>query len=84
VLCGPKATTLTSKGGTRPLRVTNVYLLDSAEVRTDQEARGTKSGVASSIRSALWTEAEIYPRAHPALKLDAEQRRALALFDWST
>jgi hypothetical protein len=84
VLCGPKATTLTSKGGTRPLRVTNVYLLDSAEIRTDQEARGTKSGVASSIRSALWTEAEIYPRAHPALKLDAEQRRALALFDWST
>ena len=84
MLCGPKATTLTSKGGTRPLRVTNVYLLDSAEIRTDQEARGTKSGVASSTRSAFWTEAEIYPRAHPALKLDAEQRRALALFDWST
>ena len=84
VLCGPKATTLTSKGGTRPLRVTNVYLFDSAEIRTDQQTRGTKSGVASSIRSALWTEAEIYPRAHPALKLDAEQRRALALFDWST
>jgi hypothetical protein len=84
VLCGPKATTLTSKGGTRPLRVSNVYLFDSAEIRTDQQARGTNSGVASSIRSALWTEAEIYPRAHPALKLDAEQRRALALFDWST
>jgi hypothetical protein len=84
VLCGPKATTLTSKGGTRPLRITHVYLFDAAQIRTDQRARGTKSGVASSIRSALWTEAEIYPRVHPVLELDAEQCRALALFDWST
>ena len=83
VLCGPKATTLTSKGGTRPLRVTNVYLFDAAAIRTDQLSRGTKSGVASSIRTALWTEAEIYPRFHPVLKLAAEQRRALAFFDWS-
>ena len=79
----PKATTLTSKGGTRPLRVTNVYLFDAAEIRTDPRSRGTKSGVAACIRKELWTRAEIYPRLNPVLQLDAEQRQALAFFDWS-
>jgi hypothetical protein len=81
VLCGPKATTMTSRGGTRPWAIENVYLFDAAQLRADQARRGIKSGVASSVRAELWSAAEIYPRAAaPWLAVAAEQAAALAQF----
>jgi hypothetical protein len=82
VLCGPKATAMTSKGGTRPWAIENVYLFDAAQLRADQVQRGIKSGVASSVRNELWSAAEIYPRAGgPALlTVTAEQVAVLARF----
>ena len=61
VLCGPKATSMTSKGGTRPWCIASVYLFDAGELRAAQLARGVRPGVASSVRAADWAAAEIYP-----------------------
>jgi hypothetical protein len=82
VFCGPKATAMTSKGGTRPWAIENVYLFDAAQLRADQIERGIKSGVASSVRTELWSAAEIYPRTGGAARLavTAEQAAALARF----
>ena len=81
VLCGPKATAMTSKGGTRRWAIENVYLFDAAELRADHARRGIKSGVASSVRAELWRAAEIYPQAaEPSLALTAAQSSALARF----
>jgi hypothetical protein len=81
VLCGPKATTMTSTGGTRPWCIANVYLFDAAQLLADRVARGIKAGPASSVRGSLWEAAEVYPEpASAALRITAEQRAALALF----
>jgi hypothetical protein len=81
VLCGPKAIAMTSKYGIRPTCIENVYLFDAAAVCADQLGRGIKSGVASSVRSALWAAAEIYPTpASDALPVSPDQAAALASF----
>jgi hypothetical protein len=81
VLCGPKAVSMTSKDGTRPWCIASVHVFDALELRAAQVARGTRSGVASSVRAAEWAAAEIYP--HPTqtiLPISSEQRAALARF----
>ncbi len=81
VLTGPKATTMTSKGGVRPWCIADVYLFDAEQLRADQQARGVKSGIASSVRAKLWAAAEIYPNhVNPALPVTAEQALALDQF----
>lgn len=81
VLSGPKATVMTSKGGTRPWAITHVYLFDAKALHTDQAAHGVKSGIASSVRNDLWDAAEIYPQPNnPAMPLSDEQCAMLALF----
>jgi hypothetical protein len=81
VLCGPKSTAMTSRGGTRPFCVAAVYLFDAVVLRADQATRGIKSGVASSVRGALWDAAEVFPRqARSELTLTPEQADALVNF----
>ncbi|MGI8557518.1 MAG: hypothetical protein ACR2ND_04285 [Solirubrobacteraceae bacterium] len=81
VLCGPRAVSMTSKRGTRPWCITNVYLFDAKEIRADQVARNIKRGTASRHRAALWTVAAIYPNpAGNILPLTPAQQTALAQF----
>ncbi|KOV84186.1 hypothetical protein [Nocardia sp. NRRL S-836] len=79
VLTGPKSSAASSRGTTRPMAVDAVYLFDAAEVVADLRSRGRKVGTASSVRTALWDAAEIYPRRHPAFEVTDEQRAMLAL-----
>jgi hypothetical protein len=81
VLAGPPAPALTSLGGTRPWCIQSVHLFDARQLLTDLLARGLKVGVATSVRAAQWTAAEIYPAAtNPLLPVGPDQRELLRLF----
>jgi hypothetical protein len=81
VLTGPLAPPASSRGITRPLLVTFVYLYNSARLLDVLRTRGVKLSVATSVPVRLWEEAEIYPRPNnPELPLTRAQAEALALF----
>ncbi len=81
VMTGPRAAPVSSRGGTRPLRITAVYLFAIPELLGELRARGVKIGIAASVRVGDWDAAEIYPRqVNRALVLSDEQREALELF----
>lgn len=81
VFTGPKATTVSSAGGTRPWRITNVYLFDAHALRDDRLARGIQGGTGSSVRSQLWQNAEIFPETYNGIyPLNDAQREGLRLF----
>ncbi len=81
VMTGPASAATTSQGGTRPWRIDSVYLFDAIGLRDDLLARGIKVGTASSVRAALWAQAEIYPKpVNPRLLLREDQVEALKLF----
>lgn len=81
VMTGPKSPAISSRGGTRPLLITQVFLFDAAALLAALRERGVKIGVASSIRSMHWEAAEIFPRQNSGvLALTDEQRDALGLF----
>jgi hypothetical protein len=55
--------------------------VSAREIRADQVARNIKQGTASSVRTALWTSAEIFPNpTSNALTLTSEQELALGQF----
>lgn len=80
VMTGPAGAAGSSREGTRPWVVSNVYLFDARELRDDLAARGRRAGTASSVRREAWSAVEVYPRPSPLLPLSARQRDALALF----
>ena len=82
VLTGPKADAVTSRGTTRPLTFTKVFLFEAATLVSHLRARGVKIGVATSVRKERWNAARIYPMASadPPLDVTSEQARCLALF----
>jgi hypothetical protein len=81
VMTGPRAAPVSSLGGTRPLRITAVYLFAIPELLDALRARGVKIGIAASVRVGDWDAAEIFPRhVNAALVLSHEQRTALELF----
>lgn len=81
VMTGPLPTMLTSRGETRPWVISYVYLFDRAMLVREVQARGIKTGVATSIAKAFWDATEIYPRPNnPRLTLATEQIRLLQLF----
>jgi hypothetical protein len=79
VLTGPPSGAVSSKGTTRPLVITAVYLFRTEELVANLQAKGLKIGVATSVKKPLWEAAEIYPNAGQ-LELDDDQRGVLALF----
>lgn len=80
VLTGP-VVTVHNPRGLRPWLITSVYLFDARQLLAEQEQRGARIGVASSIRAQQWKSAEIYPAAgNPALAVNDRQREQLALF----
>ena len=81
VMTGPRSSVGSSRGGTRPWVISQVYLFEHAALIGDLLARGLMIGVATSVRRSLWDAAEIYPRpGSPLMALTDEQRRNLALF----
>jgi len=81
VMTGPKSTAISSRGRTRPWCIGAVYLFDAKQLLGELRARGVKIGVATSVRLAQWTAAEIFPRAaNPLLPVGAEQVELLRLF----
>jgi hypothetical protein len=62
VMTGPASAAMSSHGGTRPWRIDSVYLFDATGSRNGLLARGRKVGTATSVRTELWAQAEIYPK----------------------
>lgn len=81
VMTGPVGAATSSLGGTRAWRIDSVYLFDAVGLRDHLLAGGRKVGTASSVRTALWAQAEIYPKpVNPRLVLEQDQVEALRLF----
>lgn len=81
VMTGPRSGAVSSRGGTRPLVIAAVYLFDAKALLETLQKRGVKIGVATSVRTHHWQEAEIFPRGdNPMLPLTDEQAELLGLF----
>jgi len=81
VLTGPKSQRTTSRGKSRPLIISNVYLFEMSELINKLKKRGVKIGTATSVAKPYWADAEIYPhRANKKLALTKDQIRLLKLF----
>ena len=58
-----------------------MFLFDAGPLVSGLSARGRKIGIATSVVSHLWQDAEIYPEAKPTLLVVNEaQREALMTF----
>ena len=80
-LTGPKSSTTSSRGQTRPWVIDSAFLFESKALLAELKIAGTKVGTATSVRKAIWKKAEIYPdQKSNLLILSKEQREALALF----
>jgi hypothetical protein len=78
VMTGPAALATHSRGSTRPWVIESVYLFDARQLLTELRNRRVKVGLASSVVSAQWTAAEIYPRQrNPALSVSPDQTALL-------
>jgi len=81
VLTGLRSHALSSRGSSRPLVITNVYLFEMHGLVEILRRRGVKLGIATSVIKLLWESAEIFPnQINDALKVTKEQRRLLTLF----
>jgi hypothetical protein len=81
VMTGPVSAGVSSQGHTRPWQIHSVYLFDAHGLRADLLAGGRSIGTASSIRTELWKQAEIYPKpANTRMSLTDRQVEALQLF----
>ena len=82
VLTGPVTAPASSRDDSRPWLIEGVYLFE-AQLLIDRllAAGRVKIGIATSVKIAEWDAAEVFPRqASPLLRLEPEQRVALALF----
>ena len=82
-----KAASNVARGPGGPARVrilsgaTPVYLFKTEDLVATLKAAGVDIGIATSVRKALWEEAEIYPVARSSsLVLTEDQKRLLGLF----
>ena len=81
VLTGPKSAPVTSRGESRPLVISSVYLFNMVKLVGKLKRRGVKIGVATSVAKSYWEEAEIYPRKTSGeMELTQEQVRLINLF----
>jgi len=81
VLTGSKSPPVTSRGQSRPLVISCVYLFEMKPLLEKLRTRKVKIGIATSVASSYWEEAEIYPRSMSRqLKITEEQAKQLRLF----
>lgn len=80
VLTGAKGQPTSSKGKTRPFAINSVFLFDAKELIEVLISRKVKIGVATSVISSLWNNAQIYPNQGELLQLTEQMRQQLANF----
>jgi len=81
VITGPKSGPVSSRGTTRPWLISSVYLFNSQKLMNELKNRDVKIGIATSVISKLWDEAEIYPNQNSnIIALSEEQVQQLRLF----
>jgi hypothetical protein len=81
VLAGPRSSAGPSRGVTRPWTIHYVFLLEADALVAELWERGTRIGVATSVRSHQWAAGELYPESrNPTLVLTTDQRAWLELF----
>jgi hypothetical protein len=81
VLAGPETAPASSRGSVRPWLIESVYLFQAAALVQSLKQRRVKMGVATSVASPMWADAEVYPEQHKrVLVLTEEQRHMLSLF----
>ncbi len=81
VLAGPSVGAISSRGLSAPWVIQQVFLFESTELLSKLATKGVKLGVGTSIRSALWSEAMIYPDpVNSRFAITDEQKQALQLF----
>jgi hypothetical protein len=54
ILAGPPPPAGSSRGSMRPWCIRSVYLFDARQLRAEQDARGAKRGIASSVTKEQW------------------------------
>jgi len=81
VITGPKSSPVSSRGTTRPWLISSVYLFNSQKLMNELKNRDVKIGIATSVISKLWDEAEIYPnQSNNIIPLSEGQVQQLRLF----
>jgi len=76
VMTGPKSAPTSSRGTTAPLCIESVYLFESKSLIPQLKS---KIGIATSVPSVFWEQAEIYPRQHNNKMILTEEQKALIL-----
>jgi hypothetical protein len=83
-MTGPPNAAGSSRGGTRPLAIAGVYLVEAQPLLEALRARGVAIGVATSVTRHLWDVAELYPTpTNLTLTLTPQRRDTLTLFSTS-
>jgi hypothetical protein len=81
VLAGPKTELTTSRGGHRPWVISEVFLFDARALIDRIRLRKTKIGVATSVPSAEWENARVFPPSPSSpLNLSDKAVEMLTLF----
>jgi len=81
VFCGPKVAPASSRGTHRPFVVEEVFLFDATALLERLKASGIKIDVATSVRTAEWESARIFPSSPDGpLALNKAQMEILRLF----
>lgn len=81
VLAGPKSTAMSSRGLSRPWLIDSVYLFRADSLVGTLQEGGVKIGIATSVRSSLWADVELFPtQANTEYILSEQQRQFLTLF----
>lgn len=81
VLTGPPSAATSSLGGIRPLIIEEVFLFDGPGLVSRLQECGVRIGVATSVTSAEWERARVWPLiAGWGFSMTEDQQAALSLF----
>ena len=82
VLAGEDGDLSSSKGKTRPLIISQVFLFNMRKLMPVLRERGVRIGIATSVRKKDWNEAMIYPvQRNREIVIGDESIKLLQLFD---
>ncbi|MFZ4655405.1 MAG: hypothetical protein ACOYNY_00235 [Caldilineaceae bacterium] len=81
VLTGPQTPPMSSRSSVRPWLIQAVYLFDAPQLLTILQRQDVNIGIATSVKTALWREAMLYPQQQSTIyQLSDQQKAMLALF----
>lgn len=76
VMTGTKGAPASSRGTLRPFCIDAVFLFDAHRLHDELAERGAKIGIATSVLSAQWVQAQIFPTANNSLLVLSESQRS--------